>query len=157
MRLQNKSKLFHSTPLVNHSESVNLWIEWKLTNFNKKFLWKFKYNFKTVCSFHLILVGQLDFLCEEQAGVKRLLLNRQNLLSKTKVICWWSLIPLSMILNKFINSGRFGDIWKGIISQCCNNNMSKHNSCSLGNSFHKSYLIKLQNDNFSKFFIRHIG
>ena len=61
-----------------------------LTNFYKKYLQNLKYNVKRLCIFHLILVGIL--YCPLRAGRVGggFLLNGQNLLRVTKVICWHS-------------------------------------------------------------------
>ena len=44
---------------------------------------------------------------------------------------------LSMTFKNFIDTGKFPYIWKKMISQYCNNNMNKHNTCSLGTCFNK--------------------
>ena len=67
-----------------------------LTNFYKKYssyLQNFKYNMKKVCIFELILVGipSIFILPVKNRGVGGGLLNKQNLLSVTKVICRQSL------------------------------------------------------------------
>ena len=63
-----------------------------LTNFYKKYssyLQNFKYNVKKVCIFELILVGipSIFILPVKNRGVGGGLLNKQNLLSVTKVTC----------------------------------------------------------------------
>ena len=65
-----------------------------LTNMYKKYLQNLKYNVKWTCIFHLILVGILSILIlsvKNRVG-GRVLLNKQNLFSVTKVICRQSLI-----------------------------------------------------------------
>ena len=63
-----------------------------LTNYCKKYLQNFKYNVKRVYIFHLILVGipSILILSVKNTGWV-FLLNRQNPLSVTKVICRQSL------------------------------------------------------------------
>ena len=64
-----------------------------LTNFYKKFLQNLKHNVKRACTFHLVLVGILSILIfsvKNRIGIGRLL-NGQNPLSVTKVICRQSL------------------------------------------------------------------
>ena len=67
-----------------------------LTNFYKKYssyLQNFKYNVKKVCIFQLILVGipSIFISSVKNRGVRGGLLNKQNLLSVTEVICRQSL------------------------------------------------------------------
>ena len=79
-----------------------------LTNFYKKYLQNLKYNAKMMCMFHLIMVSipsSLIFSAKNRVRVCMcvcvcygrgrgvgVVLNRQNPLSVTKVICQWSLI-----------------------------------------------------------------
>ena len=61
-----------------------------------------------------------------------------NWLGWSTKLCSKSVVKtLSMIFKNFIDTGTFPNILKRMISYYCNNNMNKHNTCSLGISFNK--------------------
>ena len=69
--------------------------------FYKKYLQNWRYNAKLACIFHLILLGIPSslILYIKNRGDDFFLLNRQNLLSMTNVICWRSRTILSLIFS----------------------------------------------------------
>ena len=68
--------------MISADVKANKSIKKYLTNFYKNYLQNLKYSVKRAGIFHLILVGILSILI-----LSVFLLNRQNLLSMTKVIC----------------------------------------------------------------------
>ena len=72
-----------------NNKKQKIWQLYYLTNFYKVYVQNLKYNIKGACIFHFIFVGILSILIlsimnMEEGG--RGLLNKENLLSTTKVI-----------------------------------------------------------------------
>ena len=76
------------------------WKNWQLhlVTFYRKYLQNMKYTATQACIFHLIL---LDIPSNLNKGVGFFLLNRQNPLSLTNVICWQSLTEMEQNLIMF--------------------------------------------------------